>query len=314
MSLSFTPRQRDVLSHLQNGLGNREIARRLGVSEADVKAIVARMLRRAGLRTRAALAAAAAVMDVTGLDVLPTVLHRQLLRRSPLMLAVLEGPEHEFVFANERFAERAARPLIGRRLMEVFADPHGVTLADRAFAHGETVSEPGFRARWLMADGARETITDLVVHPLRDERGSVGAVAFFLLETADPDGRLRLGAAERAILEAAPAGVVVVDASRTVVLANARSLEVLGLDEMPRTLDDLHDGRPIRDPATGRALRADDLPSCAALRGGDCATRRVELVLRDGTARSLVESATALRSAEGAVTGAMLLLTTVADA
>lgn len=313
-TVSFTPRQRDVLSLLVGGLGNREIAQRLGVSEADVKAIVARMLRRLGVRTRAALAASAAVMDVTGLDLVPRLLHRQLLRESPVMLAVLDGPEHEFVMANVRFAERAAKPLIGRRLAEVFPDPRVTALAGRAFATGETISEPAFRAEWRGADGAfLDAVVDLVVHPLRDERGAVGAIALFAIETPPCTVGVVLSDAQRALLEAMPAGVLVVDASRRIVLANARALEMLGERRMPATLDELDRARSTRD-ATGRTLSVEELPSARALRGADCPAQRFDVMSHDGQSRSLLVSATPLRATDGSVSGAMVMLSALPEA
>lgn len=58
----LTPREREVLPLLGEGLTNRQIARRLGISEKTVKAHVGGVLRTLGVadRTQAALVAARA--------------------------------------------------------------------------------------------------------------------------------------------------------------------------------------------------------------------------------------------------------------
>ncbi|MBT2410715.1 response regulator transcription factor [Streptomyces sp. ISL-12] len=57
---ALTPRERDILGHLVQGLGNREIARTLFLSEATVKTHLSRVYAKLGVRTRAGAVAAAA--------------------------------------------------------------------------------------------------------------------------------------------------------------------------------------------------------------------------------------------------------------
>ncbi|MFE1209770.1 response regulator [Streptomyces albidoflavus] len=49
----LTPRERDILRHLTQGLGNREIARALFISEATVKTHLGRIYQKLGVETRA---------------------------------------------------------------------------------------------------------------------------------------------------------------------------------------------------------------------------------------------------------------------
>ncbi|MFC6599897.1 response regulator [Kitasatospora paranensis] len=55
----LTPREQDILTHLAQGLGNREIARALFVSEATVKTHLGRIYAKLGVDTRTGAVAAA---------------------------------------------------------------------------------------------------------------------------------------------------------------------------------------------------------------------------------------------------------------
>jgi DNA-binding NarL/FixJ family response regulator len=54
----LSARERDVFVHVAAGLGNRELARRLAISEATVKVHLTRIFQKLGVRGRGALAAA----------------------------------------------------------------------------------------------------------------------------------------------------------------------------------------------------------------------------------------------------------------
>jgi DNA-binding NarL/FixJ family response regulator len=51
----FTPRELQVLSNVFEGLANKEIATRLGVSESSVKATLQQLFAKTGVRTRSQL-------------------------------------------------------------------------------------------------------------------------------------------------------------------------------------------------------------------------------------------------------------------
>ncbi len=52
---SFTPREQDVLRGVFEGLSNKEIGTRLGISESSVKAAIQQLFEKAGVRTRSQL-------------------------------------------------------------------------------------------------------------------------------------------------------------------------------------------------------------------------------------------------------------------
>jgi two-component system nitrate/nitrite response regulator NarL len=51
----FTDRERQVLSYVFEGLANKEIAERIGVSESSVKATLQQLFSKTGVRTRSQL-------------------------------------------------------------------------------------------------------------------------------------------------------------------------------------------------------------------------------------------------------------------
>jgi two-component system nitrate/nitrite response regulator NarL len=51
----FTERERQVLSHVFEGLANKEIAAQIGVSESSVKATLQQLFAKTGVRTRSQL-------------------------------------------------------------------------------------------------------------------------------------------------------------------------------------------------------------------------------------------------------------------
>ena len=51
----FTERERQVLSFVFEGLGNKEIAERIGVSEGSVKSTLQQLFSKTGVRTRSQL-------------------------------------------------------------------------------------------------------------------------------------------------------------------------------------------------------------------------------------------------------------------
>lgn len=62
---SLTPRERAVIRLLVDGLGNREIGRRLGVSEATARTHMQNLMEKFGVHSRARVAALAAELGLT---------------------------------------------------------------------------------------------------------------------------------------------------------------------------------------------------------------------------------------------------------
>ncbi|MFC4564254.1 response regulator [Nocardiopsis mangrovi] len=62
----LTPREREVLARIGEGLSNQQIARRLGITETTTKTHVSRILAKLGLRSRVQAAITAQELGITG--------------------------------------------------------------------------------------------------------------------------------------------------------------------------------------------------------------------------------------------------------
>lgn len=310
----LTDRQAEILELISEGLENKEIGRRLGLSEQAVKEHVSALLKRLSVRNRAGLADAAATLRVVGSTEVSSEWMHLLFLHAPMLVALLEGPEHRFVAVNEAYRKAAGpRELVGKTFREAFPDFDEagiVRMLDDTFATGGSRSAPAVAARWYrgpngeLAGGYLTTI----VEPMRRADGAVGGVAFFGLDVTDEvEAResVRAMRDERHIaLEQLPSGVISIRPDGTISDINATGREILGLgadvlgeivwgtfrftDERGRDLPDAM--RPL-----ARALRGERVPT-TEYRGSVTRTKRT-LSLRisaaplfgpDGTVRGAV--------------------------
>jgi len=137
---SLNSGQLRLIQLVTGGLGNKEIASVLGVSQQAVKERISGLLQRLGAPNRAALAAMGARTAVVGAvgggaDWLPFVF-----RTAPMAIAFLRGPDHVFEAMNDE-ARRAAgsREVLGRSFHAAFpeAAPEISRLLDETYARGD---------------------------------------------------------------------------------------------------------------------------------------------------------------------------------
>jgi DNA-binding CsgD family transcriptional regulator len=134
----LTDRQSVVLDLAAEGLENKEIAYRIGLSEQAVKEHVSTLLQRLAVRNRASLAEIATRLRIVGtMDLQPEWLG-YIFQRSPVMKAMLRGPDHVFVAANDAYRRASGdREIIGRPFREVF--PEGaLSILDEVYESGST--------------------------------------------------------------------------------------------------------------------------------------------------------------------------------
>lgn len=172
----MTDRQASILELVANGLENKEIAFRLGISEQAVKEHVSNLLRLLSAPNRAALADAAATRRFVGTSDLDPAWLSVLFLDAPVRIALLEGPEHRFVAVNDAYRTWAGpRELERRAFREAFPDPDDADL-ERAMDDAFNTGEPR-----RVALGAGRVI----VQPMRIADGSVGGVAIFAIDTTE---------------------------------------------------------------------------------------------------------------------------------
>jgi PAS domain-containing protein len=287
----LTDKQTVVLELVAEGLENKEIAHRIGLSEQAIKEHVSALLHRLAVRNRAALAEIATELKITGtMDLRPEWLSF-LYHQSPVASAVVRGPEHVFVSANDAYRRTVgAEEIVGRSLSDVFPTLSARTLAllDEVIATGEpkVIHEmPGH----FRGSGKEEGYADVVFQPLP------GAEAGLIISGVDVTDQVRArqslaepSAEQLALLDLVPSAIVVLDHRGAVAKVNRAAQTLLG-DEPFKEVDALGPalaGEAIRDlririflPSRGRdvSLRIDAEP----LRAADGAVRAVVAALTE---------------------------------
>lgn len=180
----ITSRQLDVLNLVAKGLGNKEIAARIGRTESDVKGIVSRLLLKLHAANRAELAQIAARLELLGESELAKHEIDELLQLSPVLTMLTRGPDHRIVFANHAYEDAASEGgLVGRTVAEVFPlTPAFVARWDRTYREGVTIRSRGpVVVRYALAE-TRTLDVASISRPVRDPEGRITGVSYVALD------------------------------------------------------------------------------------------------------------------------------------
>ncbi len=309
-----------MLELVSEGLENKEIGHRLGISEQAVKEHVSNLLRLLSAPNRAALADAAATMRVVGSTDVASEWLGLVFLHAPMLAALHEGPEHRFIAVNDAYRRAAGpRELIGRTFREAFPDFDDagiVKFLDEAHRSGAPVTVRDLPATWHRGkEGALALgYLTILIEPMRHADGSVGGLAEFSMDvTTEVDARnvvKELANEQIAILDQLPCGVIVVDRDGYVTKMNDAGKRMVPWDGAART-------RPsklldLRDPKSGGDLAEASRPLMRALKGErvpetDC----VGVVLATGERLPLRVSAAPLFDDKGGVRGAIAVFSRV---
>lgn len=172
----LTDRQTKVLELVAEGLENKEIGHRMGISEQAVKEHVSALLHRLAVRNRAALAEIATELKIAGTMALPPEWLGYIYDQSPVASAVVRGPEHVYVVANDAYRRAAGmNDIVGRRIVDVFPNVSARSLAGLAevIATGQTKVVHEMPGRWVRDGELQDGYVDVVWQPLPGTEGGI---------------------------------------------------------------------------------------------------------------------------------------------
>ncbi len=246
-----------VLELVAEGLENKEIAHRMGLSEQAVKEHVSTLLHRLAVRNRAALAEIATELKIVGTTELDPEWLSYIFQRSPVMRAIVRGPDHIFVAVNDAYREASlGQELEGRPFREVFSDG-AVEILDEVYASGKSKVLHDFPGRWGRPSTDGDAYAEVALQPLPGP-GGVAGISILAVDVTDAvrarQQLAELSAEQFAMLDLVPSGIVVLDLSGAVVKVNRAAQTLLGAGPFrpvgPGSVDDYR----LREAATGREM------------------------------------------------------------
>lgn len=310
----LTDRQTLVLELVAQGLENKEIGHRMGLSEQAVKEHVSALLRRLAVRNRAALAEIATELKIVGTMDLEREWLNYVFQRSPVMKAIVRGPDHIFVAANEAYRRALGdREIVGRPFREIFPDG-AVAILDRVYASGEPEVLHEFRGRWgTGTDPDRYAEVSLQPLPGPDGIAGISILAVDVTDAVRARQQLaELSAEQLTMFDLVPSGIVVLDRRGAVVKVNHAAQKLLGPGPFRDVTSESAREYRLRDAATGRDFASVEDALSRALAGEDVRDLRLRMFLptlgRDATVRI---DATPLRRPDGEVRGVVAAITEI---
>ena len=311
----LTDRQALVLELVAEGLENKEIAHRIGLSEQAVKEHVSALLHRLAVRNRAALAEIATELKFVGTADLEPEWLSYIFQRSPVMKAVVRGPDHVFVAVNEAYQEASGKTeIVGRPFREVF--PHGaIEVLDEVYASAKPRVLHDFRGRWGRPSDEGDAYADVALQPLPGPDGVAGISILAVDRTDAVLVRQRLAdlsAEQLALLDLVPSGIVVLDRRGAVLKVNRAAQQLLGTGPYSPVSPESAKPYRLRDAETGRKFASVENALARALSGEALRDLRLRMFLpalgRDASMRIDAEP---LRASDGSVRGVVAAITEV---
>lgn len=311
----LTDRQTLVLELVAEGLENKEIAHRIGLSEQAVKEHVSALLHRLAVRNRAALAEIATQLKIVGtMDLDPAWLD-YVFQRSPVMRAIVRGPEHVFVAANAAYRKVSPdKEIIGKRFRDVFPDG-AVRELDEVYTSGEARVLHDFRGYW--GDPTEATrYAEVSLQPLPGAAGGVAGISILAIDVTDSVHARQqlddLSAEQLAVFDLVPSGIVILDGRGAVVKVNRAAQALLGTGPYRAVSTDSAKPYKLRDAATGQAMPSVDEALRRTLGGEAFRDLRLRMFLPAVGRDALVRiDAMPLRSSEGPVRAVVVAITEI---
>ena len=314
----LTDRQATILELVADGLENKEIAHRMGLSEQAIKEHVSALLHRLAVRNRAALAEIATEIRILGtMDLEPEWLD-YIFQRSPVMKAIVRGPDHIFVAANDAYREASGgTDVIGRAFREVFPDlPEAAGILDTVYATAEAQVIHGFRGRWGSPPES-ERSAEVALQPLPGPSGVAG-ISIVAVDVTDAvrarAGLGELSAEQLATFDLVPNGIVVLDRAGAVVKMNPAAQTLLGAGPFEPVSQDAARPYKLRDARTGGEFTVVEDAFARTLAGEALRDLRLKMFLPALGRETVVRvDTTPLRAGSGEVRAIVASLTEMAE-
>jgi DNA-binding CsgD family transcriptional regulator len=313
----LTDRQTQVMALVAEGLENKEIGHRLGLTEQAVKEHVSALLRRLAVRNRAALAEMATELKIAGTMELPPEWLGHIYDKSPVASAVVKGPELVYVAANSAYRRAAGTDdVVGRRMIEVFPTSSADTIAalSEVVETGQTKILHELPGRWFRDGVMSDGFVDVIWQPLP---GTEGGVIIWGVDVTEQVRARRsfaeLTVEQLAMFDLVPSGIVVLDRRGVVVKVNRAAQELIG----PGPFKDVGPGSAaefrLRD-ATGRQIPSVEDLFGRVLGGENIRDLRVHMFLPAVGHEALVRvDAELLRTASGEVRAVVATFTQIVE-
>jgi PAS domain-containing protein len=312
----LTDKQTLVLELVAEGLENKEIAHRMGLSEQAVKEHVSALLHRLAVRNRAALAEIATELKIAGTMQLRPEWLSYIYQRSPLASAVVRGPDHIYVSANDAYRRAAGvQELVGLRMIDVFprANPRAMALLAEALASGQPRVAHEMSGHWIRDGKMADGYVDVVIQPLPGTEGAISISGVDVTEQVHARQSLaELSEEQLALFDLVPSAIVVIDPVGAVLKVNRAAQALLGDGPIPNVTSDGMKSYQLREAMTGRDL----FPAQVMARAleGEIRGLRIRLFLPVlGREASIRIDATPLRTPDGTVRAVVTALTEVVE-
>ena len=310
----LTDKQALVLELVSEGLENKEIGHRMGLSEQAVKEHVSTLLHRLAVRNRAALAEIATELKIIGTSDLDPEWLNYIFKRSPVMTAIVRGPDHVFVAVNAAYADAsgATEELIGRSFRDVF--PAGaIKVLDEVYATGKAQLLHNFRGRWGRQPDEDDGYAEVTLQPLPGPEGVAG-ISILAVDMTDAvrarQQLAELSEEELALLDLVPSAIIVLDRRGAIVKVNRAAKALLGDGPFAAVNSESAQRYQVRDADTGGELLSVDEALVRALAGETFRDLRIRMFLpARGREASLRIDAEPLRGPHGAVRAVVAALT-----
>jgi PAS domain S-box-containing protein len=238
---------------------------------------------------------------------------RHSLQQMPGFVALLASPEHRFEYVNDAYREIAGdREFVGRTVRDVLPEVAGqgfFELLDGVYSTGTPFTARSMPITLDRPDGER--FIDFLYQPIRDEGGRVTGIfvgGYDVTERVRAEAALRESEARlRAVIDAAPVGLVFADVSGRITGANARIEEILGgpitTSDAPESYGDDY----LAYHPDGRRVQAHEYPLAQVVRGEQQRSElEVQVQRPDGSLSWVRYIATPVRDEQGGIIGSVV--------